>query len=204
MLALIHENTIISTVRPGGWFTLPEGSRCSPAEDGWTDGTYRLAAILPADPVPEGKQIVSTSLEMVEGQPQYVHVLEDVPPVDLAVLKISLKSQIDADAEAERLKYITPGAGQAMAYLQKAMEATAYLAATDPDPADYPLLAAEVGITGDTIADVAAVVDGQYQAWRLIGAAIEQARLGAKADVDAAETVEDAQAAYEAVVWPSV
>lgn len=124
-------------------------------------------------------------------------------PVDLGNLKASLKAQIDADAEAQRLKYITPGAGQSMAYLQKAMEATAYLAATDPDPADYPLLAAEVGITGDTIADVAAVVDAHYQAWRVIGAAIEQARLGAKAAVDAAETVEDAQAAYEAVAWPA-
>lgn len=124
------------------------------------------------------------------------------PPVDLGDLKASLKAQIDADAEAERLKYITPGAGQAMAYLQKAMEATAYLGETDPDPADYPLLAAEVGITGDTIADVAAVVDAHYQAWRVIGAAIEQARLGGKAAVDAAETVEDAQAAYDAVTWP--
>lgn len=126
------------------------------------------------------------------------------PAPSLAALKISLKAQIDAAAEVERLKYITPGSGQAMAYLQKAMEATAYLAATDPDPADYPLLAAEVGITGDTIADVAAVVDGQYQAWRAIGAAIEQARLGAKAAVDATATVEDAQAAYAAIVWPSV
>lgn len=121
----------------------------------------------------------------------------------VAEAKARLKARIDADAEAERLKYITPGSGQAMAYLQKAMEATAYLAATDPDPANYPLLAAEVGITGDTIGDVAAVVDAHYQAWRVIGAAIEQARLGGKAAVDTAKTVEDAQAAYEAVVWPS-
>lgn len=82
MLALIHENTVVSQVGPGSWFDLPDGSRCSPAEDGWTDGTYRLAAILPADEVPEGKRIVSTSVEIVEGQPKYVHVLEDVPPPD--------------------------------------------------------------------------------------------------------------------------
>lgn len=126
------------------------------------------------------------------------------PPVDLGELKTRLKAQIDADAEAERRKYITPGSGQAMTYQQKAAEATAYLADTDPVPADYPLLAAEVGITGETIADVAAVVDAHYQAWRLIGAAIEQVRLGGKAAVDAAETAEDAQAAYEAVTWPVV
>lgn len=80
MLALIHDNTIISTVYPGGWFDLPDGSRASPAGDGWTNGDHRLAAILPADAVPEGKQVASTSVEMVDGQPRYVHVLEDIPP----------------------------------------------------------------------------------------------------------------------------
>lgn len=82
MLALIQDDTIISTVYPGGWFDLPDGSRCSPAEDGWSKDGYSLAAILPADEVPEGKRIVSTSVEMVEGQPKYVHVLEDIPPPD--------------------------------------------------------------------------------------------------------------------------
>lgn len=125
------------------------------------------------------------------------------PPVELGELKAGLKAQIDADAEAERLKYITPGAGQAMAYLQKAMEATAYLGETDPDPADYPLLAAEIGITGATLAEVAQAVHDAHQMWRVIGAQIEAARLGGKAAIDAAETAEDAQAAFEAVTWPS-
>lgn len=80
MLALIHDDTIVSTVHPGGWLDLPDGSRVSPAQDGWTDGAHRLSTIQPADPVPEGKQVVSTFVDLVEGQPKYVHVLEDVPP----------------------------------------------------------------------------------------------------------------------------
>lgn len=164
-----------------------------------TEGRY-VGAFEGVDP-PEGA--VEVPLAPIDARYIWDGEAWKAPPVDLGELKTGLKVQIDADAETERLKYITPGAGQAMAYLQKAMEATAYLAATDPDPADYPLLAAEVGITGDTIADVAAVVDAHYQAWRVIGAAIEQARLGGKAAVDATETVEDAQAAYEAVAWPN-
>lgn len=80
MLALIHDDAIVSTVYPGGWFDLPDGSRASPAQDGWSSDDYRLAAILPAAPVSDGKQVVSTSVEMVDGHPTYVHVLEDLPP----------------------------------------------------------------------------------------------------------------------------
>jgi len=86
MLALIHDNTIISTIHAGGWFGLPDGSRASPAQDGWTNGTYRLAAILPADAVPEGKQVISTSVELIDGQPHYVNVLEDAEPEQLPPL----------------------------------------------------------------------------------------------------------------------
>lgn len=83
MLALIHDATIHSTVRPGGWFELPDGSRSSPAQDGWSNGDYRLATIQPADPVPEGKRVASTSVELIAGEPKYMHVLEDEPAPDL-------------------------------------------------------------------------------------------------------------------------
>lgn len=122
---------------------------------------------------------------------------------ELAAQKVDLKTRLDAAAETERLKYITPGAGQAMTYQQKATEAAACLADTDPDPADYPLLAAEIGITGATLAEVAQAVHDAHQTWRVIGAQIEAARLGGKAAIDAADTEEDAQAAFGAVTWPS-
>lgn len=106
MLALIHETEIISTVSPGGWFSLPDGSRASPAEDGWSNGQYRLAAILPADPVPEGKQVVSTSVDLVEGQPRYVHLLEDVPPAPVPdrVTARQFKLQLLADGILDQVE----------------------------------------------------------------------------------------------------
>lgn len=123
-----------------------------------------------------------------------------LPPLEET--KAELKARLDRAAEAERLKYITPGNGQAMTYQQKAAEASACLADPAPDPASYPLLAAEIGITGASLIDVATVINGQYQAWQIIGAAIEAARLGGKKAVAEAETAEAAQLAFDAVVWP--
>lgn len=137
----------------------------------------------------------------------------DMTPAEIAELRASFPAQtieaarteaiqkIDENAEAARLRYITGGSGQAMTYQQKAAEAAAALAATDPDPADYPLIVAEIGITAPTLLEVATVIDGAYQQWRVVGAAIEALRLGGKAAVAAAMTVEDVQAAAD-ISWP--
>lgn len=120
--------------------------------------------------------------------------------IDLDVLKADLKAAIDAGAERERLRYITGGAGQAMTYARKVEEAKAVQAADEPDPADYPMLAASIGIDGEDIETVAATVLAMDAAWAQIGAAIEAARLTAKRLIDEAETVEAAQAVAPA--WP--
>jgi hypothetical protein len=125
-----------------------------------------------------------------------------LPQVDLGTLKANLSASIDAAAERERLKYITPGAGQAMTYQQKTGEAARYLAATDPVPADYPSLSAEIGITAGDIGGVAQVIVAAHAQWQIIGAAIEAARLGAKRAIGEADTEADAQAAAAAVTWP--
>lgn len=122
----------------------------------------------------------------------------------LSGLKVSLKALVDAYAETTRLQYITPGAGQAMTYSQKADEASRFLAATDPVASDYPMLNAEVGITALTIAEVAAVVSAAYAQWQAVGAAIEGIRLGGKKAIDDATTAGAAQAAFDAVTWPSI
>lgn len=134
----------------------------------------------------------------------WVHV---PPPLD--GVKAALKARLDADAEAERLKYVTPGAGQAMEYQQAAAEADEMLTAIavdpdyEPDPEIYPMLAASIGIDGDTLADVAATVAAMHGQWRQIGSAIRAARLAGKQAIDAATTAEDAQAAFDAVAWPA-
>lgn len=117
-------------------------------------------------------------------------------------IKLSLKAIIDAAAEDERLKYITPGNGQAMTYQQKVAEAQAYKAASNPKAEDYPILSSEVGITAETLSGVADTVLAAFAQWQQIGAAIEAVRLGAKRDIDAAADEPAARAVVDAIEWP--
>ncbi len=116
------------------------------------------------------------------------------PPAGLSVpindLRAAAKAAVDAAAEAYRLTYITPGAGQAMAYTQKRAEAQAYLADTDLTAAECPHIYAEIGITGPTAEAVAQTVVAMHAAWQVKSAEIERKRLAAKAAIDAAETAE--------------
>jgi hypothetical protein len=123
-----------------------------------------------------------------------------VPP-SLESYKSMLRGQVDAKAESLRLQYITAGQGQAMVYQRKAVEARAILSDANPDPANYPILSASVGIEGKDIAEVAALVRATEDAWAAIAAKIETVRLGGKAAIASAETLADAQAAYDAIDW---
>lgn len=206
MLALIKSNPILGRVdvlgvyADGGWVDLPDGSRVSPAYDGWALRGYELRTIQPAAEIPEGYRLISSSVEMVEGVPAVVNVTEPDGGF-LDRVKRDTKADIDEAAERARLKYITPGAGQAMTYAEKAAQARQCLAAADPQEADYPLLAAEIGITAASLVDVAAVVVAAHSAWIEIGAAIEGIRLQAKAAVDVAEDAAAVHAAAD-VGWP--
>lgn len=107
---------------------------------------------------------------------------------DLAALRVAAQARVDAAAEAARLKYITPGAGQAAVYLLKRDEARRFLelAPLGEVPAEWPMLAAELGVTGDTLRDVAVTVSTLAQEWTTIAAEIETIRLATKAAIDAA------------------
>ncbi|SHI80581.1 hypothetical protein SAMN02745911_1226 [Aureimonas altamirensis DSM 21988] len=97
--------------------------------------------------------------------------------------KAALSQAIDDRAEAERLRWITPGAGQAMTYARKVEEAKAVQSATSPKAADYPMLAASIGLDGKTIKEVADTILEMDAAWATVGAAIEKRRLQLKHDV---------------------
>ncbi len=76
----------------------------------------------------------------------------------------------------------------------------------------YPMLAATIGTdidpeTGAAATDILGVarsVQAARDAWLAIGSAIRGTRLKAKAAIDAAATVEAAQAAFDAVEWPAL
>lgn len=132
---------------------------------------------------------------------KFVAPIEVKPPIE--DLRAAAKQSIDQRAEDERLKYLTPGIGQAMTYQQKADEALRYASAQAPNPADFPLLNAEVGITAPTLAEVAETVRAAFSQWLVIGSQIESVRLRAKASIEAAGTIEAVQEVMDAIVWPS-
>ncbi|UXU07194.1 hypothetical protein [Agrobacterium tumefaciens] len=121
----------------------------------------------------------------------------------LAALKTALKAEIDAQAETERLRYITPGEGQALTYQRKTEEAKRATEVSVPSASDYPLLAASIGIDGTTIKEVADVVIRQDAAWALLGAEIERTRLTAKRNIDLASDDIEAREVPLTVKWPS-
>lgn len=119
----------------------------------------------------------------------------------LVALRKAAQARVDAAAEAARLRWVTPGVVQQVIYEQKRREAAQLEADPSPNPADYPMLSAEVGITAPTLAEVGEVVRGLSAAWLSAAASIEALRLGAKAAIETAPS-EAVIATAEAVTWP--
>ncbi|OOO15664.1 hypothetical protein [Agrobacterium pusense] len=119
----------------------------------------------------------------------------------LAALQTAMKAVVDARAESERLKYITPGQGQALTYQRKSEEARRAALEDNPRADDFPLLAASLGIEGDSIAQIAELVLTQDAAWASVGSAIERDRLMAKRAIDAATTPTKIQVIIDALKW---
>lgn len=109
-----------------------------------------------------------------------------VVEMNLEPVRDAMRAQVDAEAEAFRLRFITPGAGQAITYLRKEQEAAAYLA--DPG-ATVPILAAEAAAIGMTVADLAQEVADASAQWLAIGTAIEARRRAAKKAIADATTI---------------
>lgn len=131
----------------------------------------------------------------------------DVP---LAALKTQLKSRVDADAEATRLRYITPGDGMMLTYTEKHAQARAVVtlgqaaanALTATERGDqFPTLDASVGIEAATLWDCAQLVIARYEAFADLSAVIERTRLSGKKLISDASDAASARAAYEAITW---
>jgi len=107
--------------------------------------------------------------------------------VDLPAAKTAEQTKVDSLAEQQRQTFITAGDGQSMSYQQKSTEANAYITAGSPvDLTPYPFIQAEVNATGATATDAANTIIAAETAWIIKGAAIEELRIKAKLDIDAA------------------
>lgn len=117
-LALINSNReFIKQVQENSWCELPNGDIFSPATNNWNNGEYSLEEVQEPDAVPEGKQIVSTEVQMVNDHPKWVHILEDTPIPDrvtsrqfkmqlsIAGLKSSVDGWIATQTELVQIAY---------------------------------------------------------------------------------------------------
>ncbi len=146
-----------------------------------------------------------------QGRPTDAEIEAEAARLVLPTLKDQLSKRVDEDAERVRLRYITPGVGQSMTYLEKhnqaiAVEAlgeTAANALSEQDrAAQFPTLAASVGIEAPTLWACAQLVILKYEAWAALSHVIERTRLLGKKSISDASDAAAAQAAYEAIAWP--
>lgn len=146
-----------------------------------------------------------------QGRPTDAEIDAEAARLVLPTLKDQLSKRVDEDAERVRLRYITAGVGQSMTYLEKhnqaiAVEAlgeTAANALSEQDrAAQFPTLAASVGIEAPTLWACAQLVILKYEAWAALSHVIERTRLLGKKSISDASDAAAAQAAYEAIAWP--
>ncbi|MGO4854931.1 hypothetical protein [Phaeovulum sp. W22_SRMD_FR3] len=117
----------------------------------------------------------------------------------LATLAASAQAEVNAMSGAARRGWITDLPGQDLVYAAKRAEAAAWLAA-DPPPADlsaFPWIAAEVGITAPTAAELAQIWLNLDALWQAEGARIEALRQAALTTIAAAETAGEITTAVE-------
>ena len=114
---------------------------------------------------------------------------------------------INAAIGTARVRYFTNIAGQEMLYLEKRSEAKAY-ASLDPEPetlADFPLLAAETGVTAPTAWQLAQIWLNMGAALIAAAAGLERARMTAIMAIEAAAdeaAIEAAVAAFRTAIQP--
>lgn len=94
---------------------------------------------------------------------------------ELTAARQTAVREITAIRGAVRLSYITDLPGQDMLYMAKVDEARAFISEAEPDPADYPLIASEVGVTAPTPFEVAQVFLNLNALWRYAAGQIDAA-----------------------------
>lgn len=117
----------------------------------------------------------------------------------LAQAKAAASAELAARIEAARTALITDLPGQSMIYMAKEAEARAFLAEPEPDMANYPMLAAEVGITAPDAETLAQIWLNMAAIWRNAAAQLEALRLSTAAAIEAAATPTQVAAAMAAI-----
>lgn len=209
LYAVLDGGQIVSDRLIENWEAYPAHKRAARDEKG--DGGPTLRPIVGEKPAHDSE------LEVITG-PVYRIELDRVvrewtiTPRPLADVAAELLARVDADAEAVRLRVLTPGVGMMMTYQEKFAQAQAVFSMGEAEAgrlseadalAQFPTLAASVGIEAPTLWACALAVLSRYTAFANLSHGIERARLAAKKAIKGAASPADARAAYQAVRWPN-
>ena len=100
-------------------------------------------------------------------------------------IKIKAKSDIDDIAFSVYSRYVNLNTSQLFVYAEKSEEATDYIALKCPsDLSNFPLINAEVEVTGRPAERVATNILAKKAEWISICVKVEKNRLGAKHKID--------------------
>ena len=151
------------------------------------------------------------SLEWPEGD-AYIEVLPALlaaqaarlapPAPTLEQARAAAVVEVNRQAGEARSRVGTNIPFQGDLYQMKSDEAARWVLDTEPTAAKYPILYAEAAARGMEPAAVQAEYAANAQAWPQIMAAIEAVRMGSRAALAAAESVEEIAEILAAVVWP--
>ncbi|MCL4064961.1 hypothetical protein M3484_00005, partial [Pseudomonas sp. GX19020] len=97
--------------------------------------------------------------------------------ISLEPLREEARMALTAWITTARARLITALPGQDMIYLAKEAEARAWVEASAPDMAGFPLLAAEIGITAPDADQLAQLWLNMADLWRSAAAGLEALRL---------------------------
>jgi len=87
-------------------------------------------------------------------------------PRFLAVAKAEVVARVNEAVTTARRLYLPELPGQEMIYMAKETEALRYLSLPEPDLSEYPLLAAEVGLTAPSAHELAQIWANMGALWR--------------------------------------
>lgn len=171
-----------------GWSFLPLID--NPSDPGDTKATERL---------PETEWTVTADAVTVT-----YRTTDRIPEDVAAALKLAQATatdQVNREAGEARARFITVCIGQEGTYLDKGNEAESFLKDTAPSAEKYPYLYAEAEATGQTVEDVATLVDLTAKAWRPINAKIEGLRQGSLKRVRDASNLAELAGVFP-IAWP--
>jgi len=179
----------------------PDGAATHATAVGTVRGNWEFCNVV-STPVQPGPLFTLASSTPSLASPTVTYTQVWTPP-PLPTAKAVYLQQINNMAEVQLQAISTAiGGGQAIVHQRKVAEANALASDPSPNPANYPMLSALVGVQASTLNAVGTAVLNGVNLWVTSAAQIESTRINGLLTVSAATTLLGAASALAAVTWP--